>query len=947
MRTIITLIYAFIFLTSDLWAQDKLKPVAGTPSNETYDLFTDSKGFLWIANDAGIYKYDGLSFTPYSHPQQSSISMTGILEDKHGKIWFNNFTGQIFYIAQGRMHLLEEYDTKHETAFPRMGLYKNLLIATSDKGLFVCNTDNMKCKYIIAHRSKASATTSITILKNKVVAYGAGNWFSYTPQEGLKPLKIRAQKALDIKRNSFTTAARSFNDTIFLFSNPANRLYKFVVHGDELKMADVKSYPSFINTVSVMKDRYLVNTVQESFDSQSLTSIKGHDLSSMAIDRSGRRWYGSLREGLLTGFGDAVQNAKIIPIDHGADLARLSVERHRKLILGTDGGKLLEYDPKAGVLKQLAELPDRHGGIHRLYFVSDDELLIGTSVDTYKYYFKTGEVTLMTGIRTIKQADAINQDHILAAANGLYILHSDLNARADNLPSLKQLSDQRVRAVIYMPSTKTIWASFKDGLYQIKPNGGSSPFRYLGQLVYASCLEKKNDQLIIGTFNNGLIIKDKRGIKHLTTGDGLLSDQISRIKVYGKHLWVLTTGKAQLWDLDTYNTIDSYEIPSRNDMYINDIQEIDGYCYAITEARIFQLPIHQPNKAIFAQLHLSSVIVNGRDTGTISGLILYHDQNDIEIRLQLPLLINSNDMSIKYRLNDGGKGKWIYSSPDNRRFHFSSLMPGTYQFEALGGLPQTGRYNSKFNYQFTILPAWWQTWWFAALLILCFIAVIWLIVRTYFLNQLNKQKAQFEQELAVNQERDRISTEMHDDISAGLSAIRLYTSSLRTNTNLSVENAATELTAMVGNLSEKIREVIWSLNPEFDLLSDTLYFIHANAINLFDHSNISLRFEMPAHIPQVKISGIYRRNLYLAIKEALHNTIKHSGANQVQVSCVFSDNHIAFVIKDNGVGLKDKAFINSQRGIKNIHNRVSFLNGKVELLDSNGLTINIILPMAN
>src|SRR5258708_21485263 len=122
-----------------------LRQLKGLPSTEVYDLFTDSKGFLWIAHNAGISKYDGISFTNFSNPLQSSLATTNLLEDKHGRIWFINFTGQIFYIENGHMTLLIAYKSETESGFPRIGLLNNLLVATSKNGLFICDISTLKC----------------------------------------------------------------------------------------------------------------------------------------------------------------------------------------------------------------------------------------------------------------------------------------------------------------------------------------------------------------------------------------------------------------------------------------------------------------------------------------------------------------------------------------------------------------------------------------------------------------------------------------------------------------------------------------------------------------------------------------------------------------------------------------------------------------------------------
>ena len=105
----IPVLFCFLFFVSFfVSAQPRVEMVKGIPSREVYDLHIDKKGYLWIGHELGISRYDGTNFTHFSHPRQSSLSMTDIIEDPLGRIWCHNFSGQIYYIEKERMQLLKE-----------------------------------------------------------------------------------------------------------------------------------------------------------------------------------------------------------------------------------------------------------------------------------------------------------------------------------------------------------------------------------------------------------------------------------------------------------------------------------------------------------------------------------------------------------------------------------------------------------------------------------------------------------------------------------------------------------------------------------------------------------------------------------------------------------------------------------------------------------------------
>jgi ligand-binding sensor domain-containing protein len=103
----------FLFALCPVFAQPPIfNEAIVTPSKEIYDLMQDKKGFIWIGDELGVRRYDGVVFISYTHPQQTSLSTTGLVEDKQGRIWCHNFNGQIFYIEHEQMHLLNAYKSE-------------------------------------------------------------------------------------------------------------------------------------------------------------------------------------------------------------------------------------------------------------------------------------------------------------------------------------------------------------------------------------------------------------------------------------------------------------------------------------------------------------------------------------------------------------------------------------------------------------------------------------------------------------------------------------------------------------------------------------------------------------------------------------------------------------------------------------------------------------------
>ncbi|NNU33218.1 hypothetical protein HK413_01785 [Mucilaginibacter sp. S1162] len=174
-----------LFVCAALKAQNsQIRQAFDFPTKEVYDLLVDRHGFVWVASDYGIARYDGINCVHFSSPLQISLGCTNLLEDNYGRIWFNNFNGQIFYIDHETVTLVKSYNYINESNFPVLALFHDQLLATSDKGLFVLDTRTLTGRYI----SPGTYTSSLAVLKDRVLVNGNKNWYSYKTGTGLKKL---------------------------------------------------------------------------------------------------------------------------------------------------------------------------------------------------------------------------------------------------------------------------------------------------------------------------------------------------------------------------------------------------------------------------------------------------------------------------------------------------------------------------------------------------------------------------------------------------------------------------------------------------------------------------------------------------------------------------------------------------------------------------------------
>jgi signal transduction histidine kinase len=199
---------------------------------------------------------------------------------------------------------------------------------------------------------------------------------------------------------------------------------------------------------------------------------------------------------------------------------------------------------------------------------------------------------------------------------------------------------------------------------------------------------------------------------------------------------------------------------------------------------------------------------------------------------------------------------------------------------------------------------------------------------------------------AVMLERERIIADLHDDVGGGLSSIRMMSDLMaqdqkEPNTQSPV-NFSKKISATAKEIALRMNTIIWSLNTENDTLQKFSEYVRHFGISFFEDSPIKFRFNLSGKLPVSKeLTGVQRKNLFLIIKEALHNSLKHSGAGEAMVNFQMHNDQLLIEIADNGTGiLNPNSFGN---GIKNMKKRVEEINATIHFSSGKGTQIQISL----
>jgi signal transduction histidine kinase len=192
------------------------------------------------------------------------------------------------------------------------------------------------------------------------------------------------------------------------------------------------------------------------------------------------------------------------------------------------------------------------------------------------------------------------------------------------------------------------------------------------------------------------------------------------------------------------------------------------------------------------------------------------------------------------------------------------------------------------------------------------------------------------------EERNRISREIHDELGASLTSIALTTDLLRSKLKgktEEVDKISNTSSAMVDSLNE----IIWSLSSGNDSFKSLMAYTRKMFINLLEDTTIKHQFYTPVLENDFSISGSARRAIYLTIKEALNNAIKHSKATTIELSFEVANEISIVIIKDNGIGIFTKSEFGN--GLINMQKNIEKIGGDFAIINENGTAIKITYPV--
>ena len=921
----------------DAWSTEE-----GLPQSSVISVIQTRDGYLWLGTLNGLVRFDGNHFTVFDQnntPGLNSGRIVYLFEDSHTNLWIGTDTGTVAMAKDGKITNFQIGGAGHEG---------RLLYAFEDsKGIvWFYTADRRTSRY---QDGKMSTDPSLIS----------------------KELVLRAAKIL------IPGQSDSY------WSIQYGRVQKWKGNQREL---DLGVYPWGINTIiaSACEDtdgNLIVGTLGEgvfwlgadgnwrhiSID-QGLSSAF---VLSLCMDEQGNLWVGTDGNGL-----DRIKRKVFdTPTEHHSWVAQS--------IAGDASGGLWTAFNAHGVSYWITNSVQdfgvsRHQSAWTVLVDHRQQVWVGTQ-DEGLFQFQTNHFQPAPGAEILgRQIFALFDDHQgqlwAGAQNGLARWNGTdwkIYTTPDGLVVRAIAED--VEGNLWIGTESHGLDFFKAGefiSYQKEEAG------LPGNDISCLCLDR-DGVLWVGTTGHGLARFYQGKWTRYSTDNGLASNSIDYIiEDGGGYLWIgsnaglmrlrkkllndFAGGTAGAISCRTYGEADG--LPTRECSAGSQpaaCRMLDGRLWFPTTKGLVSVnpaelkPNRQPPSVM-----IESVLVEGREQKTNrlgsawnQSILVPPGYERLEIHYTGLNFTAPNGVRFKYRL-EGHETAWTEAG-DTRVAYYSNLTPGHYYFHVSAsnedGVPnETGR-----MLEITVQPQFWQTGWFLAAVIVCFLGLVVAVVRYLSTQKLHRQLQALKQREALEKERSRIARDLHDQLGANLTQVALLGEMAETDKNspAEIESHAQQISQTARETTRSLDEIVWAVNPSNDTLDGLINYACKYAQEYFALAGLRYRADVPAQLPAITIPPDVRHNVFLAFKEAVHNVVKHAQASEVWIRLRLQPDNFILSIEDDGRGLGGLGAnaMQTRSGLRNMRRRMEDIHGEFSIGPGTkaGTIVHLIIPFGN
>ncbi len=282
---------------------------------------------------------------------------------------------------------------------------------------------------------------------------------------------------------------------------------------------------------------------------------------------------------------------------------------------------------------------------------------------------------------------------------------------------------------------------------------------------------------------------------------------------------------------------------------------------------------------------------------------------------------------------------------------YNGLPPGEYRFRVSACLPGGQPTGAEASLRVVIIPPWYRRGdvWLA--IGLSAVAGAALAARQISLRRLRRRLEAVEQAHALERERARIARDLHDEVGAGLTEIAMQTAWLRRDIEATAPPEtllrASKACQAAIDLTRSVDAIVWAVNPANDTLDRFVSYLMQATEQFTDAAGLAVRFDVPAQIPTMPLAGTVRHGLFLIVREALNNAVKHARCTLIRLGVRLADSSLTITVADDGRGVMPTDPDHPGLGLASMQQRANDCGGTLEVAPQpgGGTRVAVTIPM--
>lgn len=903
--------------------RDEWGSARGYPGGPVHAIAQSRDGYLWIAAERGLVRFDGLTFEltePSTVATGSSTSIFGVAADPEGGIWARAAGPALFALKNGvQTDLFKRYniDASAVTA-----------MTTGRDGAVV--TFSYRGGLLRFHQGRATRLVEGPVLQDRIVLAmteaSDGSWWLGTRDGGVFRLVdgklTRVDVGIsDVKVNCIAEGVRGemwigTDSAIVRFANGVAtrvRLPASAATAHALGMSRDRDDNLWI---AAGADGVLRANANGELSHLEWDWRADGSVTSVFEDREGNVWFGTSkgierwRDGVFTAFTAAHLQADRVGAIH------------------VDAAQRTWFAPAQGGLRWLrgdhvttVALPGMADDVVYSIASRGDDIWIGRQRGGLtRFHSDSAGVTS----HTFTRRDGLAQDSVYAvhAARDGSIWAGTLSGGISRysggifttFTTANGLAANTITAIDESPDG-TVWVGTPNGASRFRPKEPWRTYTAEDGLPSADVQTLFVDSVgdvWIGTSAGLALIRDgrlqKRSTPAVLTGSilGVAEDREGGI-------WLTTTNRVlrlrrdrlaadtvQPGDWHDYDTADGLVSRAGVERHRSVVTDGRGYIWLAVNGALQSVDPRRLARQLPALVHIADVAADDRKVPSADVYQVPSGGHRVTISYAALSLAVPERVSFRYRL-DGFDPDWRQDSTA-RQATYTNLRPGTYVFRVMASNSE-GLWNSQpATVTFHVAPMIWQTRWFQASAVLVMAAAVWGGYRLRMRQISRRLTRRFEERLA---ERTRLAQELHDTLLQGVvsASMQLHVALDRMPQQAAARGSLEHITSLLGRVVDDGRHAVSGLRaPAGD--SDDLE--HAFAQVLRDFGGLTLPCRIIVQGKKRPMHPLIRDEIYRIGREALVNALRHSGANEIEVEIDYQASNVCVSIRDDGSGIDEQ-----------------------------------------